>query len=112
MKRHSLRRPHFIINPAASAGETGRSQARLLELIEAGFPDGFTLDVTTRPSHATEITGKAISDGVDLVVSVGGDGTMNEVVNGFFAKGKLKRKSSRLGLLCSGTAEDVLRNLG
>jgi len=112
MGGYRVKRPHFIINPAASAGETGRSQGQLLKLIESCFPDGFTLDVTTRPSHATDITRKAISDGVDLVVSVGGDGTMNEVVNGFFAKGKLKRKSSRLGLLCIGTAEDVLRNLG
>lgn len=107
-----MKRPHFIINPAASAGETGRSQGRLLKLIESHFPDGFTLDVTTRPGHATEITRKAIGEGVDLVVSVGGDGTMNEVINGFLPKRKLPRKSSRLGLLCSGTAGDVLRNLG
>ncbi len=107
-----MKRPHFILNPAASAGETGRSQGRLLKLIETHFPDGFTLDVTTRPGHATEITSKAISEGIDLIVSVGGDGTMNEVINGFFAKKTPRRKSSRLGLFCSGTAKDVLRNLG
>ena len=109
--RPSVNRPHFVLNPTASAGETGRSQGQLLKLIENRFPDGFTLDVTTRPGHATEITREAIRKGVDLVVAVGGDGTMNEVINGFFAKGKLVRKSARLGLLCSGTAEDVVRNL-
>jgi len=107
-----VKRPHFILNPAASAGETGRSQGRLLKLIEDRFPEGFTLDITTRPGHATEITRKAISEGVELIVAIGGDGTMNEVINGFFTKGKLLRKTPRLGLLCSGTAEDVVRNLG
>ncbi len=112
MPRSSSKRPHFVINPTASAGETGRSQGRLLKLIEDRYPDGFTLDVTTRPGHATDITREAIRKGVDLVVAVGGDGTMNEVINGFFSKGRPIRKSARLGLLCSGTAEDVVRNLG
>lgn len=106
------KRPHFIINPAASAGRTGRSQASLLSLVEETFPDGFTVEVTTQRGHATEITRKAIAAGVQDIVAVGGDGTMNEVINGFFTKGKIKNRKTRLGLLCSGTAEDVVRNLG
>lgn len=107
-----MKPPHFIINPAASAGRTGRSQGQLLQIVEEFFPDGFTLDVTTRTGHATEMTRAALDGGADLIVAIGGDGTMNEVVNGFFTTRKKLRASSKLGVLSSGTAGDVSRNLG
>ena len=37
---------------------------------------------TSRPSHATELAAKAVADGADLVIAMGGDGTVNEVLNG------------------------------
>ncbi|KAI3780090.1 hypothetical protein L2E82_09977 [Cichorium intybus] len=40
------------------------------------------------PSHAIDITWEAIREGADAVVAVGGDGTLHEVVNGFFWGGK------------------------
>ncbi len=107
-----MNRPHFIINPAASAGRTGRSQGLLLKLIEDAFPGGFTLEATSHQGDATHITRKAIREGVDLIVAVGGDGTMNEVINGFFENGRISNQKAHLGLVCSGTAEDVARNLG
>ncbi|KAI3504978.1 hypothetical protein L1887_26809 [Cichorium endivia] len=41
-----------------------------------------------RPSHEIDITREAIREGADAVVAVGGDGTLHEVVNGFFWGGK------------------------
>lgn len=83
----------------------------LLRALEDRFPEGFTLDVTSRPGHATEITRQALKAGENLIVAVGGDGTINEVVNGFFEKKKLLSRNARLGFLCIGTAKDVARNL-
>ena len=103
--------PHFILNPTASAGQTGRSQAQLLRIVEEFFPNGFTLDVTTRAGQATEMTAKALAEGSNLIVAVGGDGTMNEVINGFFAGANPRGQKSRLGVLGIGTAGDVSRNL-
>ncbi|MBI2619732.1 MAG: diacylglycerol kinase family lipid kinase [Ignavibacteriales bacterium] len=112
-KKHRERTalPHFILNPAASAGKTGRIQASLLLAIEEKFPGGFVLDVTTNQGHATEITRQALNAGTNLVVAVGGDGTINEVVNGFLDKEKHVNAHARLGFLCIGTAKDVARNL-
>ena len=104
--------PHFILNPESGGGKTGRTQAAILTLLERHFPGGFTLDVTLQPGQATELTRKALKQGADLVVAVGGDGTMNEVLNGFFVKKTLVSKGARLGLLSRGTARDVERNLG
>jgi YegS/Rv2252/BmrU family lipid kinase len=103
--------PHFILNPAAGGGKTGRSQASILTLLEQYFPHGFSLDVTTQSGQATELTRTALRQGAGLVVAVGGDGTMNETLNGFFFKSRLVNKNARLGFLCSGTARDVVRNL-
>jgi len=57
----------------------------------------FTAFMTEAPEHATELTRRALQDGCDLVVSVGGDGTHNEVMNGFFtAEGPVRPKRSSL----------------
>jgi len=103
--------PHFILNPEAGGGKTGRSKAALLNLLERHFPGGFVLEVTSQPGHATEMTRTALQHGADLIVAVGGDGTINETLNGFFNGKKLVRRKARLGFLAGGTAKDVVRNL-
>lgn len=105
-------RPHIIFNPAAAGGNTGRIQGTILKAFEEEFPGGFSLDVTTENGEATALTRQALTAGADLVVVVGGDGTCNEVLNGFFENRKPVRASARLGFITGGTGEDVARNLG
>jgi diacylglycerol kinase family enzyme len=75
--------------------------------------------LTSGPSHAIDITREAIRDGADAVIAVGGDGTLHEVVNGFFWEGKpvgyLSGEASRstaLGLIPLGTGSDFARTFG
>ncbi len=105
-------RPHIIFNPAAAGGKTGRNQGTILKALEEGFPGGFSLDVTTENGEATALTRQALSGGATLVVVVGGDGTCNEVLNGFFENRKPVHMAARLGFITGGTGEDVARNLG
>ncbi|MEX2117183.1 MAG: diacylglycerol kinase family protein [Bacteroidota bacterium] len=112
MKLSKPIRPHVILNPAAAGGKAGRSQGSFLKLFEAEFPAGFTLDVTTENGQAIALTKNALSNGAELIVAVGGDGTCNEVLNGFFERRKPIRPSSRLGFITSGTGVDASRNLG
>ncbi len=58
------------------------------------------------------MTRRALREGCDLVVDVGGDGTISEVVNGFFENNIAVNPRAQLGFVCSGTAQDVARNLG
>jgi len=68
--------------------------------------------LTTRPGHATKIARSAVRDGRPLVVAAGGDGTINEVVNGFFDGCDRIAGGTRLGLLPMGTGGDFRRTLG
>ncbi|KAA8520676.1 hypothetical protein F0562_015052 [Nyssa sinensis] len=75
--------------------------------------------LTSGPSHAIDITREAIREGADAVIAVGGDGTLHEVVNGFFWGGKpVSDHDSRgthttaLGLIPLGTGSDFARTFG
>jgi len=73
----------LIVNPAAAAGGVGRRWPAIAELARSASLD-FDAVLTTRPGDATEIARRAVRESRPLVVAVGGDGTLNEVVNGFF----------------------------
>src|SRR5207245_5314381 len=66
---------------------------------------------TTRPMEATEITERAVRQSVPVVVAVGGDGTLNEVVNGFFHNGAPIPTTTRLAMVPLGTGGDFRRTL-
>ena len=91
----------IIGNPnSGSAGDEGYLE-RFAEALRAG---GLTVEVlnTERPDHATELAAAA---GDRLVVAAGGDGTVNEVVNGL-------SEGATLGILPLGTANVLARELG
>jgi YegS/Rv2252/BmrU family lipid kinase len=67
--------------------------------------------LTTRPLEAIEIAKQAVKQSRPVVVAVGGDGTLNEVVNGFFHNGAPIPTTSRLAMLPLGTGGDFRRTL-
>jgi diacylglycerol kinase (ATP) len=95
-----------IFNPAAR-GNKARHLRRQLET--AGAP--FALRATTAPGDARRLAADAVREEFDLVVAAGGDGTVNEVLNGLgdapdgFAR-------TRLGVLPLGTVNVFARELG
>ena len=68
-----------------------------------------TVFTTAKPLDATHSTRTAIMQGAELLVVVGGDGTIHEVLNGFVDAGKLINPSCQLGIVSSGTAQDSAR---
>ena len=101
----------LIVNPASAAGRTGRRWPAVADLARASGLD-FDVAVTKRAGHATEIAREAVRESRPLVVAVGGDGTLYEVVNGFFEGARTIATSSTLGLLQLGTGGDTRRTLG
>jgi diacylglycerol kinase (ATP) len=102
----------FIINPTSSFGKTLRRWNQVKALIHAHGMD-FSEHVTSRAGEATEVAAEAIGAGISQVVAVGGDGTLNEVVNGYLRPdGSPINASARLALLPSGTGSDFRRTLG
>jgi diacylglycerol kinase (ATP) len=65
--------------------------------------------ITEKPNHATALSKQAILQNCDYLIAVGGDGTINEVVNGYMQCDAEKRKNVRVGLLPRGTGNDFAR---
>lgn len=104
------RRVVFIVNPQSRGGATGRAWPALGTKLREMVGD-FGTYFTRKPMEATELTRYALERGADVVVAVGGDGTTNEVVNGFFdEKGGLVRPGAALAVLPRGTGSDFLRS--
>lgn len=96
----------FVVNPTSAGGRTAREWERHREEILQPFPDaGFAL--TTGPGHAKELALAAAAGGASLVVAMGGDGTVNEVVNGLMAA----PARPVLGIIPSGSGSDFARAL-
>src|SRR6202171_6624326 len=105
-----LRNALLIHNPNAGGGGNGRR--RTLDAARHIFAAGgihSDLAETTGPGHATEIALRAASEGRGLVIACGGDGTLNEVVNGLAAHKNGHRVP--LALLPGGTANILAKEL-
>jgi diacylglycerol kinase (ATP) len=66
---------------------------------------------TNAPGHATELTRQAIKQGARTIIAVGGDGTINEVVNGFFENETIIAADAELSIVPRGTGSDFIRVL-
>jgi len=99
-----------VVNPQSANGSTRKRWPEyLIRLREAGYLLDFSY--TTEPGDATRITQRILKEGYTHIIAVGGDGTMNEVVNGFFSKGQLINAEAELALFSHGTGGDLIRTL-
>jgi diacylglycerol kinase family enzyme len=76
-------RTFVIANPTAAAGEVGREWDYIERMLRTRLPE-MDAAFTEGPGHATLLTRQALRAGWEMVVCVGGDGTVNEVLNGFY----------------------------
>ncbi len=79
-------------------------------LAEAGM--AIETRITEHPGHAADLTRQALRAGTRRIIAVGGDGTVNEVVNGFFDGDKAINPEAELAVLCRGTGCDFIKTLG
>jgi diacylglycerol kinase (ATP) len=96
----------IIVNPTAGSGRAAKLLPWIRERL-ALRPDA-ALHVTSRRGEAQELAGRAAVDGCDRLVVVGGDGTIQEIVNGVL------ESSARppLGIVPVGSGNDLARSLG
>ena len=93
----------LIVNPSAS-GVTARGRVMIQNALAAEHD--LTVSETKRRGHATRMAQGASAQGIELVVSLGGDGTVNEVANG------LVRTPTALGVLPGGSTNVFARTIG
>lgn len=96
---------HLLINPCAGRGK-GEKIGSLVEkaLTESGIP--FLKSVTAYAGHAPNIVRQALQNGSEMILAVGGDGTVGEVAQA------LAGTDSILGIIPAGTGNDYIKTLG
>jgi diacylglycerol kinase (ATP) len=99
----------FVVNPASANGSTGRHWPQIARRAAENGLAGDAL-VSTRPGEISELTARAVSAGARKVVVVGGDGTVNEAVDGLARSGAGAQVD--LAVLPRGTGRDFARSLG
>lgn len=80
--------------------------------IKAHLGRSFDVAFTERPGHATELARQAVRTGYGMIVAIGGDGSINEVANGFFDSRSPIRPDAVLGIIPFGTGNDFIRTMG
>lgn len=99
-----------IVNPESNKGKTRKRWKDIQEVLKS-FLKEFKCEFTEKPFQAIEISRAAIKEGTELVVGVGGDGTMNEIANGFYENREIINPETTLGIVPSGTGCDFTRSL-
>ena len=101
-----------IVNPAASIGKCGKDWPEIKQLLTN---EGIEFDalITDHPRHAIELVRSQITEkGYRKIISVGGDGTNNEVINGIFTQQRIPTQEITMGAIPIGTGNDWRRTFG
>lgn len=94
----------FLVNPASANGSTGRRWPELAHRAAAAGLEGDAL-LSERPGHLAELARSAALGGAERLVVVGGDGSVNEVVNGIVDLDE----PPELSVIARGTGWDFVR---
>jgi diacylglycerol kinase (ATP) len=123
MRSARLKVPHagtaLVVNPNSCSGLTGKNWDDLYSKIKGIFGDDITVAFSKRTGHGTILTRDFLRKGFPRVVAIGGDGTINEVANGFFEESGGIRKALRpvnpdavMGIVPCGTRNVLVKSLG
>ncbi|MBI5746221.1 MAG: hypothetical protein HZA13_04395 [Nitrospirae bacterium] len=95
----------LIANPMAGTGWKGRSLNKVVRRLKEIYP-GLELVYTKGSGDATALSRQAVSDGYRTIIAAGGDGTINEAING------MAGSESILGIIPMGTGNALAREIG
>jgi YegS/Rv2252/BmrU family lipid kinase len=95
------------VNPRAAGGKSAKRWPRVAKRL-----GDVTTHFTESSGHATVLARELLEQGFELIIAAGGDGTTNEVANGFFRDDLPIRPTACLGVVPLGTGGDFQRTLG
>lgn len=100
-----------ILNPHAGGGKGAADRKKIEQMLRKSGID-FTLSLSEYPFHAIELTKELVTKGATHLIVAGGDGTLNEVVNGIFLAEMEQYHEITLGMIPVGTGNDWTRTFG
>jgi diacylglycerol kinase (ATP) len=101
----------LICNARAGRGGAGKFLPQVTANLEERGLD-FVVRRTEGPGHAAELARSAVESDCRLVVAVGGDGTIHEVVNGMIDGDLAVNPDAALGVVAAGTGSDFIKTFG
>jgi diacylglycerol kinase family enzyme len=101
----------FIINQHSRNGRSGRRTRELFSLLENNGIS-YSHAYTESLDHARLLSNKANHDGADCIVAVGGDGTINRVLRGFYDAAGHRTSRTKMGVIHTGTSPDFCKSYG
>lgn len=104
-------RYYIIVNPISGRG-SGLRHKDLLENFVKEHKLNYELVTSERPGHALELAREAVLKGFDVIVSAGGDGTSNEVLNGILAGNSTANRSASMAVIPVGRGNDFAYSMG
>ncbi len=100
-----------LLNPHAGCGKGKEDQQSIVGLLKkAGF--SFDLATSDYPRHAISLTIEKIKQGYRRIIVAGGDGTLNEVVNGIFVQEYISPEEITIAMIPVGTGNDWVKTFG
>ncbi len=100
-----------ILNPVAGNGNGKKAIPAIEQLLQKNGLK-YTIHFTEKTGHAIELTKQAVEAACDVVVAVGGDGTVNEVINGLMEARQAGKNVPVLGVFCVGRGNDFAGSVG
>jgi len=100
-----------IVNPNAGNGKGRKDWDRISDILDNN-DIRFNVKSTQRKGQATEFTRELIAGGYRKIISIGGDGTLNEIINGIFTQDHCPPTEIILSLIPVGTGNDWGRMFG
>lgn len=97
-----------LVNPNAGTGKCGKDWPQIETILKEKEFDFFPV-FTEKRLHAIILTKKYIGEGFRKIIVIGGDGTLNEVINGIFAQNVCPSKEITVGMIPVGTGNDWAR---
>ncbi|MEM8909277.1 MAG: acylglycerol kinase family protein, partial [Bacteroidota bacterium] len=95
----------FIVNPFSGIHRNKQLEPKIHQLLDKDRYE-YAIKYTNAPGHATELATIAIQEGFDIIVAVGGDGSINEVAQSLIGTDKI------LGILPAGSGNGLAMHLG
>lgn len=99
-----------VVNPSAAGGATMRRWPDVCERLEKAIGK-FDYEFTNAEGVATLLSNDAVKKGYEKIISVGGDGTLHEVVQGLFDESGLINSEIIIGMLPFGSGADFAKAL-
>ncbi len=100
-----------VVNPRSANGRTGRDWREIERALGRAYPH-MSVAFTRARREATQLVRNALREGHHEIIAIGGDGTINEAVNGFFDANGPIAPDAVLGYVTSGTGGDFRKTFG